>query len=102
MSSFEIQRLQRVAQAHSVAGGDATAVDGGAAKPAAARAGSAGAAAPGVSVEVRSEIDAARPPVDADRVAQIRAALKDGSYPIVPAKIADAMIAARLMMGIGK
>ncbi len=29
---------------------------------------------------------------------QIRDALKEGSYPIMPAKIADAMIAARLML----
>lgn len=37
-------------------------------------------------------------PVDAERVGQIRAALKDGTYPILPARIADAMVAARLML----
>lgn len=39
---------------------------------------------------------AARPPVDADRVQQIKRALQDGRYPIVPAKIADRIIAAQL------
>ncbi len=39
---------------------------------------------------------AARPPVDAERVQQIKKALEDGRYPIVPARIADRMIAAQL------
>ncbi|MFN4112574.1 MAG: flagellar biosynthesis anti-sigma factor FlgM [Sphingomonadaceae bacterium] len=54
---------------------------------------------PGVSVEVLVGADARTPPVDQDRVAEIRAALRDGSYPLVPARIADAMIAARLALG---
>lgn len=56
----------------------------------------------GVSVELKGSVDASQPPVDAERVAQIREALKEGSYPILPAKIADAMIAARLMLGLGE
>lgn len=39
---------------------------------------------------------AARPPVDAERVQQIKRALAEGRYPIVPAKIADRLIAAQL------
>ena len=39
---------------------------------------------------------AARPPVDADRVATIKRALQEGRYPVVPAKIADQLIAAQL------
>jgi negative regulator of flagellin synthesis FlgM len=39
---------------------------------------------------------AARPPVDAERVQMIKRALQEGRYPIVPAKIADRMIAAQL------
>lgn len=39
---------------------------------------------------------AAKPPVDAERVHQIRRALEEGRYPIVPAKIADRLIAAQL------
>ena len=39
-----------------------------------------------------------QPPVDADRVALIRKAIETGAYPIIPAKIADAMIAAGLLL----
>ena len=42
------------------------------------------------------------PPVDTDRVSQIRNALKDGTYPLVPASVADAMIASRFMLIEGK
>lgn len=38
-----------------------------------------------------------KPPVDQDRVKQIKQALQDGRYPIVPAKIADRLIAAQMM-----
>lgn len=37
-------------------------------------------------------------PVDADRVAEIRKAVEQGRYPIVPARIADAMIAASFLL----
>jgi len=39
---------------------------------------------------------AATPPVDTDRVALIKQALANGQYPILPAKIADSLIALRL------
>ena len=39
---------------------------------------------------------AASAPVDTDRVAQIKQAIKDGRYPIMPARIADSLIASRL------
>lgn len=35
-------------------------------------------------------------PFDADRVAEIRKALQEDRYPLVPAEIADALIAAKL------
>jgi negative regulator of flagellin synthesis FlgM len=37
-------------------------------------------------------------PVDQDRVTQIRDAVEKGSYPVIPAKIGDAMIAAGVML----
>ena len=40
----------------------------------------------------------ATPPVDAERVAVIRKAVESGTYPLVPARIADAMIAAGLLL----
>lgn len=52
----------------------------------------------GVSVETREAASAGSPPIDNDRVSEIRDALKEGRYPLVPSKIADAMIAAKLML----
>lgn len=56
----------------------------------------------GVSVETGSRVAAGPVPVDGDRVSMIRDALKNGSYPIVPARITDALIAARLMLSNGQ
>jgi negative regulator of flagellin synthesis FlgM len=59
----------------------------------------------GVSVETGSVsglAGAGEAPVDNERVAQIRVALEQGTYPIKPAKIADAMIAARLMLSVSE
>lgn len=39
---------------------------------------------------------ASKPPVDADRVARIRKAVEDGNFPIMPATIADRLIAFKL------
>ncbi|MCB2049232.1 MAG: flagellar biosynthesis anti-sigma factor FlgM [Novosphingobium sp.] len=50
----------------------------------------------------RAQVSAGQPPVDTDRVAQIRKAVEDGSYPIVPAKVADAMIAAGMILRAAK
>jgi negative regulator of flagellin synthesis FlgM len=37
-------------------------------------------------------------PVDQDRVAEIREAIEHGRYPVIPTKIADAMIAAGFLL----
>lgn len=39
---------------------------------------------------------ASQPPVNADRIAQIKRAIAEGSFPILPATIADQMIALKL------
>lgn len=39
---------------------------------------------------------AAQPPVDMDRVAEIKKAIANGDFPILPATIADQMIALKL------
>jgi negative regulator of flagellin synthesis FlgM len=55
------------------------------------------------SAVIRSRaLDPGQPPVDAERVKQIRQAIEDGTYPIVPARVADAMIAAGLLLRSGK
>ncbi|MDT0506869.1 flagellar biosynthesis anti-sigma factor FlgM [Novosphingobium sp. MMS21-SN21R] len=38
------------------------------------------------------------PPVDVERVKDIRQAIEKGNYPLVPARIADAMIAAGMLL----
>lgn len=40
---------------------------------------------------------ASKPPVDTERVQQIKRAIQEGRYPLVPAKIADQLIAAQMM-----
>lgn len=45
-----------------------------------------------------SALDAGQAPVDAERIAVIRHAIQTGAYPIIPTKIADAMIAAGLLL----
>ena len=65
-----------------------------------------GGAPPQSGVEVRTSAlpnaNAGEPPVDTDRVAEIRDALKQGKYPINPAEIADAMIAAKLRLAVSE
>ncbi|GMN01777.1 flagellar biosynthesis anti-sigma factor FlgM [Erythrobacter sp. MTPC3] len=95
MSPLDIQRLSAITASSAIGAGG---------KPetgphAAPNARPAPAPEQGVSVEVRGTTDAGSPIVDSTRVAEIRDALKDGSYPIVPSEIADALIAARLMLG---
>ncbi len=92
MPSIELSKLQGIAAPRAAAlAGDRAQIEtrtGAASRPAAG--------AGGVRVEIGGAVDAASPPVDAERVAEIRAALQDGSYPLVPTKIADAMIAAQV------
>ena len=52
---------------------------------------------------VRSDaLDPGPVPIDTDRVTQIRRAIERDQYPILPAKVADAMIAAGLLLRSGK
>jgi negative regulator of flagellin synthesis FlgM len=54
------------------------------------------------NVEIASASAGSGAPVDSDRVSMIRKAIEDGHYPLVPAKIADAMIAAGVMLRSAK
>ncbi len=52
---------------------------------------------------VRSDaLDPGQPPVDTERVAVIRHAVETGNYPMIPARVADAMIAAGLLLRNGQ
>ena len=57
-------------------------------------------AEPGIAAVARAMASA--PPVDLERVAQIKRALEEGRFPIVPAKIADRLIAAELSWTVRK
>jgi negative regulator of flagellin synthesis FlgM len=95
MPSVELSKLQGIAAARAVATSERAQIETRAAAPR-----SSAAPAPGVSVEIDDAASAASAPVNAERVREIRAALKDGSYPLVPAKIVDAMIAAQVSFAL--
>lgn len=101
MPSFEMNRLQSITGVSPTSAADRAkakpAPDGGLAGSGNGTAG--GSSTDGISVEVTAPAQSG-PPVDNDRVAEIRNALRDGTYPLVPAKIADAMIAAQLKFEI--
>ena len=50
------------------------------------------------AVETSAALDPGAAPVDTDRVNAVRKAVESGTYPLVPAKIADAMIAAGVLL----
>lgn len=79
------------------------AVDVRVARQAGGRIGSSGQAGQSTSAVALSDaVDPGQAPVDTDRVAVIRKAVETGQYPVVPAKIADAMIAAGMLLREGK
>ena len=49
-------------------------------------------------VETSDAVKAGAAPVDQERVRTVRHAIETGKYPIIPAKIADAMIAAGMLL----
>lgn len=100
MSINDMMKLQGVGAAKRLTSGEQTGVEP-KRMPSADKSAKSGAASQsGIAVELASKVDAGEPPVAADRVREVRNALQDGSYPIVPAQIADAMIAARLSLAI--
>lgn len=61
--------------------------------------------APGLSawsesptVDASAALDPGAVPIDLDRVALIRKAVENGTYPVIPTQIADAMIAAGVLL----
>lgn len=53
------------------------------------------------TVVLSDVLDPGEAPVDTDRVEVIRKAVEKGEYPVLPAKIADAMIAAGYLLRKG-
>ncbi len=100
MSSFEIGSPRPVSAAQAIAvvtgakpvQAETTTVQAFPSAPAKA----AAAAAP--QVETSDAVKAGAAPVDQERVRTIRQAVETGKYPLFPAKIADAMIAAGMLL----
>ncbi|MBA4160857.1 MAG: flagellar biosynthesis anti-sigma factor FlgM [Novosphingobium sp.] len=59
-------------------------------------------AAPQSAVQRSAALDPGQPPVNSERVAEISKAIERGLYPVLPMKVADAMIAAGLLLRSGK
>ena len=59
-------------------------------------------AAPAAGVVTSDALDPGSPPIDTERVQMIRKAVETGTYPVVPAKVADAMIAAGMLLRTSK
>ena len=56
--------------------------------------------APAGAAEVQTSVSVAagKVPVDQDRVSQIRKAVENGTYPVIPMRVSDAMIAAGMLL----
>ncbi|MEM9310145.1 MAG: flagellar biosynthesis anti-sigma factor FlgM [Pseudomonadota bacterium] len=102
MPSFELSKLQGISGARALSDSDRTQLDANRRASAPASETSAGkpSAGPGVAIEVGVAVDPSTPPINNDRVEKIRKALEDGTYPLVPTQIADAIIAARVGFGV--
>ena len=59
-------------------------------------------ASPAAETSASDALDPGAPPIDAERVTMIRKAVESGTYPVVPAQVADAIIAAGLLLRTSK
>lgn len=95
MSSFEIGATRPVGAIH----GKATLpLAGCAASTAASTTPAAGPVDAAAQVETSDAVKAGDAPVDSTRVATIRKAIEKGTYPVIPMRVADAMIAAGMLL----
>ncbi len=78
MSPVELSKLQGPSAVRALSESDRAQLETRAPAPSPAGA-PADSAAAGVSLEVAADVEMAKPPVDAERVAQIREAVRDGS-----------------------
>lgn len=57
---------------------------------------------PAAEVALSEAFDPGQPPVDTNRVAEIRKAIEQGTYPVLPTRVADSIIAAGMLLRIAK
>ncbi|MEO1489749.1 MAG: hypothetical protein AAFR88_10000, partial [Pseudomonadota bacterium] len=82
MSSFELSKLQGVSAPRALTTSDRAKLETGSGERVSGPLDAA--AKPGVALEIGTSLEAGQPPINAERVAEIREALRDGSYPLVP------------------
>lgn len=66
------------------------------------RAPAGGTASAAPAVEVETPLAGGQPPVDQGRVNEIRKAIEADRYPVIPMRVADALIASGLLLRSGK
>jgi negative regulator of flagellin synthesis FlgM len=54
------------------------------------------------AIEVATPLAGGQPPVDQARVSEIRKAIEADRYPVIPMRVADALIASGLLLRSGK
>lgn len=54
------------------------------------------------AIEVETPLAGAQPPVDQARVDEIRKAIEANRYPVIPMRVADALIASGLLLRSGR
>lgn len=71
-------------------------------RPANERAAPARAEAAAPAVEVDPTLTSTQPPIEQGRIDEIRKAIEQGRYPVIPMRVADALIASGLLLRSGK
>jgi negative regulator of flagellin synthesis FlgM len=103
MSSIEIGASRPVSAVQvSTVGAGGKPVQTEAAVEAPVKIAGAAAAVAAPQVETSEAVKAGAAPVDQERIETIRHAIEKGTYPVLPTKIADAMIAAGMLLRSAK
>lgn len=71
-------------------------------RPANERAAPARAEVAAPAVEVDTALTGAQPPIEQGRINEIRKAIEQGRYPVIPMRVADALIASGLLLRSGR
>lgn len=56
----------------------------------------------GPAVEIDATLQGTEPPIEFGRINEIRKAIEQGRYPVIPMRVADALIASGLLLRSGK
>ncbi len=102
MSSFEIGASRPVGAVQLKTVQPASQASATTATQGSATAAATEAAASTEQVQTTVDTSSGTVPVDAVRVAEIRKAINEGTYPLIPTKIGDAMIAAGMLLQKGR